>query len=166
MAIPGIDQPETIQVDESIRLRKFDGIYEFALEWYQDEELVYLVDGDRTPYSQERLKRMYEYLDAHGELYFIEALENDTYRPIGDVTFWKEDMPIVIGDGAYRGKKIGQKVIASLVKRGRELGYDCLYVSEIYDYNIASRTCFDHVGFCAYEKTEKGKRYRFELKNE
>lgn len=39
---------------------------------------------------------MYSYLDAHGELYFIEWKENGVWVPIGDVTFWQEDLPIVI----------------------------------------------------------------------
>lgn len=45
MAIEGVEQPEFLQVDEKIRLRKFDGIYDFSFEWYQNEETVYLVDG-------------------------------------------------------------------------------------------------------------------------
>ena len=50
MPIPTIAQPET-------------------LPWYQDGETVWLVDGDRRPYTLERLRRMYEFLDARGELY-------------------------------------------------------------------------------------------------
>ena len=85
MAIQGIEQPALIRIDESLRLRKYDGVYDFALAWYQDEETVYLVDGKREPYTMSRLKGMYEYLNNVGELYFIEALVNDTYKPIGDV---------------------------------------------------------------------------------
>ena len=32
MAIQGIEQPEVIQIDESLRLRKYDGVHDFALE--------------------------------------------------------------------------------------------------------------------------------------
>ena len=106
---------------------------------------------------------MYRYLDNAGELYFIEVLENGTYKPIGDVTFWQEDMPIVIGDPACRGKGIGRKVISALVRRGKALGYDHLAVGEIYDWNEGSRQCFESVGFKAYEKTEKGARYKMAL---
>ena len=160
MAIQGIEQPAVIQIDESLRLRKYDGVHDFALCWYQDEETVWLVDGNRNPYTMERLGGMYRYLDNAGELYFIEILEDGTYRPIGDVTFWQEDMPIVIGDRNYRGKKIGRKVISALIKRGKELGYDHLAVGEIYDWNEGSRRCFESMGFRAYEKTEKGAKYR------
>ena len=161
--IQGIEQPEIIQIDNTLRLRKYDGVHDFALEWYQDEETVYLVDGKRDPYTMERLGGMYRYLNNAGELYFIEALENGTYKPIGDVTFWQEDMPIVIGDRNYRGRKIGRRVVSALVKRGVALGYDHLEVGEIYDWNEGSRRCFESVGFQAYEKTEKGAKYRLLL---
>ena len=161
--IQGIEQPEIIQIDNTLRLRKYDGVHDFALEWYQDEETVYLVDGKRDPYTMERLGGMYRYLNNAGELYFIEALENGTYKPIGDVTFWQEDMPIVIGDRDYRGRKIGRRVVSALVKRGVALGYNHLEVGEIYDWNEGSRRCFESVGFQAYEKTEKGAKYRLLL---
>ena len=163
MAIQGIEQPAIIPIDESLRLRKFDGVYDFALEWYRDAETVYLVDGKCDLYTMERLKGMYEYLNDAGELYFIEVLETDTWKPIGDVTFWQEDMPIVIGDRNYRGKKIGRKVVSALAERGKELGYDHLEIGEIYDWNESSRRCFESVGFVAYEKTEKGAKYRLLL---
>lgn len=163
MAIEGVEQPVMIQVDDKIRLRKYDGIHDFAFNWYQDEETVYLVDGVRRPYSRETLKRMYEYLDKHGELYFIEVMENGTYQPIGDVTFWREDIPIVIGEKTYRGKGIARKVISRLIERGKQLGYDCLYINEIYAYNIASRKCFENLGFQAFEQTDKGSRFRLKI---
>lgn len=159
MAVQGTEQPEIIQIDETLRLRKFDGVFDFALAWYLDEETVYLVDGVKNTYTMERLSRMYNYLDHAGELYFIEILENDIYKPIGDVAFWQEDMPIVIGDPAYRGKKIGRKVISTLVQRGRKLGFEHLCVSEIYDWNEGSRRCFESVGFRAYQRTKKGAKY-------
>ena len=159
MPICGVEQPEILQVDNDIRLRKYDGVYDFAFEWYQDEETVYLVDGVRKPYSRDTLKCMYEYLNKQGELYFIEVSENGEYRLIGDVCFWKDDMPIVIGEKDYRSKGIGKKVISCLIERGRALGYDSLRVNEIYDYNIASRKCFETLGFKAYEKTDKGNRF-------
>ncbi len=153
-------QPDFIRVDEKIRLRKYDGVYDFALQWYQDEETLLLVDGRNEPYTMERLQRMYEYLHQRGELYFIEYLDGDRFVPIGDVTFWQQDLPIVIGNQCYRGRGIGGKVVAALVKRGQSLGYDCLYVHEIYDYNEGSRRCFERAGFLPYEKTEKGHRYQ------
>ncbi|MBR3876247.1 MAG: GNAT family N-acetyltransferase [Clostridia bacterium] len=153
-----------IQIEETLRLRRFDGNYDFAFEWYQDPETVLLVDGKAEPYSHETLTNMYNYLNSKGELYFIEVNENGEWKPIGDVTFWQEDMPIVIGEREYRGKGIGKKVVSALVERGKAMGYDKLYVGEIYDFNICSQKCFESVGFRSYEKTEKGSRYVLNLK--
>ena len=162
MAILGIEQPDVIQIDDTLRLRKYDGNHDFALAWYHDEETVWLVDGKREPYTPEQLTGMYHYLNDMGELYFIEVLE-DTWMPIGDVTFWQEDMPIVIGDPRYRGQGIGTEVISALINRGRSLGYDHLEVEDIYDWNKPSRRCFEKLGFRVYKKTEKGASYSLRL---
>lgn len=162
MPISGIEQPAVLPIDDGLRLRKFDGSFDFALEWYQDTETVWLVDGVKAPYTPEKLERMYRYLDKHGELYWIEVLDG-SWKPIGDVAFWREDMPIVIGDKTYRGQRIGQRVVRALAARGRALGYSELYVNEIYAYNTGSRTCFEHAGFQAYEQSEKGSRFVLEL---
>lgn len=163
MPIPNIVQPDLLPIDDHLRLRKFDNIYDFALEWYQDEETVRLVDGKPNRYDLEHLRQMYEYLDDHGELYFIETLENNVWHPIGDVTFWQTDMPIVIGDRNYRGKGIGRKVIRALIARAHTLGYSRLEVEEIYDFNIGSRKCFESAGFQASHKTERGWQYTLNL---
>lgn len=163
MPIEGVLQPEIIEIDASLRLRRFDGICDFALEWYLDPEMVWLVDGVREPYSLQKLKGMYAYLDKRGELYFIEMLRDGKFMPVGDVTFWQQDMPIVLGDPDVRGKGVGKKVIGALIERGKTLGYDKLFVGEIYDWNIASQKCFMSMGFIPYEKTEKGSKYVLDL---
>lgn len=163
MPIQGINQPEIIQIDKTLRLRKYDGKYDFALPWYQNIDTVFLVDGKKRPYTLDRVLEMYDYLDCHGELYFIEILTNEVYFPIGDVTFSQTDMPIVIGDSKYRNYGIGSRVISALIDRGRSLGFSSLYVEEIYDYNEASQKCFMKNGFVPYEKTEKGRSYRLSL---
>lgn len=166
MAISGIEQPDYLEIEDGLRLRKFEDILPEALEWYQDIETVYLVDGVRVPYTPEKLERMYRYLEKQGELYYIEILENGAFRPIGDVTFWQKDMPIVIGVRAYQRKGIGVKVIRALIRRGRALGYDRLSVNEIYDYNIGSRCCFEKAGFRVCEKTEQGSRLTINLREQ
>lgn len=164
MPIPGFEQPELIPVDETIRLRKYDGVHDFALEWYQDPDMIWMIDNDRSLYDAEKLSRMYRYLNQQGELYWIEALENGVFCPIGDVTFWQEDMPIVIGKPAWRGKGVGRKTVSALIQRGRELGYDKLYVDSIYHYNAASRKCFQATGFVPYQENEKGTSFVLDLK--
>ena len=163
MAILGVEQPEFIPITETLRLRRFDGTADFALSWYQDEALVYLVDGVKKTYDRATLYGMYNYLDRHGELYFIEARAEDAWRPIGDVTFARNDMPIVIGVPEYRGRGIGRRVILALMDRGRQLGFDRLGVREIYDFNTASIRCFTTCGFAPVERTDRGWRYKVKL---
>lgn len=161
MPILGIEQPNIIEIDNYLRLRRYHKENDFALRWYQDEETLLLVDGKYEPYDIDRLNKMYAYLNAKGELYFIEIKKDNCYIPIGDVTFWQEDIPIVIGDKEYRGKGIGKKVIVALVQRAKQLGYALIYVNEIYKYNVSSQKLFENVGFERYEETEKGYSYRF-----
>ena len=163
MPIKGVVQPDIIAIDDCLRLRKFDDEFIFALAWYQDEETNYMVDGKRGIYDFDQLSRMYSYLKNKGEVYFIEIFESGQFQPIGDVTFWQEDIPIVIGVPEYRCRGIGKKVISALIQRGRALGYDQLLIGEIYDWNEPSRRCFESLGLQAYEKTEKGSRYRISL---
>ncbi len=163
MAIQGVDQPEYIQISDDLRLRRYDGTADFAFSWYQDPELVYLVDGVRKPYDRETLYNMYNYLAARGELYFIEARAWNGYAPIGDVAFSETDLPIVIGVPDYRGRGVGRQVILTLMDRGRQLGYETLGVREIYDFNTAPIRCFTSCGFAPVEKTEQGWRYEAKL---
>ena len=156
MPIEGTAQPEILEISPLLRLRRYDGNHDFAFDWYQDPETVWLVDGVRTPYTPEKLRGMYRWLHEHGELYFIEVREEKGFVPIGDVTFWQEDMPIVIGEARYRGRGIGGQVVSALIERGRELGYEELRVSEIYSYNTGSRRCFEKAGFRVLKETEKG----------
>lgn len=159
MPIPGIVQPELIHIDEELRLRKYDGDYLTAKPWYEDTETLMLVNGNDTPYTPERLKKMYDYLEAHGEEYFIELKVNGTFIPVGDVTFWQEDMPIVIGDRSCRGKDVARKVVLALMDRARALGFDHLCVEEIYSYNTASQRLFEGCGFQKDKPTENGYSY-------
>jgi len=166
MLIEEIHQPQVIEIDGIARLRKYKATADFldrAFNWYTDVETVYLVDGVKEPYTYERMKAMYRYLEENGELYIIEVLQDGEYIPVGDVTLMKDDMPIVIGDKSMRGKGLGRKVILALLERCRLLGFSDMRINEIYGFNVASRRCFESVGFNEYEKTEKGSRFIIKL---
>ena len=51
MPIEKIEQPRIIEIDDTLRLRRYDGKFDFAFEWYQDTETVYLLDGVKEPYT-------------------------------------------------------------------------------------------------------------------
>ena len=166
MPIQDIDQPERLSVTERLRLRKYDGTHDFALSWYLDPETVWLVDGDHDLYTPELLDKMYAYQDAHGELYFIEALEDGCWRPIGDVCLSADDFAIVIGERSFRGKGVGRAAASALVSRARALGWSRVRVSDIYDFNAGSRRMFASLGFREEAKTEKGHSYILSLEKE
>lgn len=162
--IQGIEQPNIIQINPNLRLKKFDDHFDFAIHWYQDIETVRLVDGKyATAYDTEQLQRMYNYLNNKGELYFIEIFDENEFIPIGDVTFWQEDMPIVIGEKRYRNCGIGTLVIKTLIERAISIGYKTIYVNEIYGYNEGSKALFLKNGFKSYKKTEQGYSYLLDL---
>lgn len=168
MPLANISQPDILPITPLLRLRKVEeGVYEgahfSALDWYQDLDLVYMVDGVRKPYSEDMLGRMYRYLARHGELYWIEAKspgKDASFVPIGDVTLCVDDLPIVIGNPAYRGKGLGRQVLQALVRRAEALGWQELGVKEIYSFNLPSQRCFQSVGFTPLYPTMKGMRYR------
>ncbi|HFI0344153.1 TPA: GNAT family N-acetyltransferase [Streptococcus suis] len=163
MAIDGVEQPKLLEINKYLRLRKYDGYHDFALIWHQDLELVWLVDGDKEPYSHDLLNRMYDYLSKNGECYFIEILENGQFLPIGDVTLFKDDFAIAIGDRRYWKKGIGTKVLHRMIERAREVGLEEILVEEIYDWNLGSRKLFEKCGFEVVEKTQKGWSYKKNL---
>ncbi|HEM3691778.1 TPA: GNAT family N-acetyltransferase [Streptococcus suis] len=160
MAITGIEQADILEIDKQVRLRRYDGQHDFAFEWHQDLELVWLVDGNKEPYTLDRLNRMYGYLATNGECYFIEILENGQFLPIGDVTLLRDDFAIAIGDRRYWKKWIGTKVLHRMIERAREVVLEEILVKEIYDWNTGSRKLFEKCGFEAVEKTQKGWSYR------
>ena len=106
---------------------------------------------------------MYGYLSKNGECYFIEILEDEKYQPIGDVTLFKDDFAIAIGDRRYWKKGIGTKVLHRMIERAREVGLEEILVKEIYDWNTGSRKLFEKCGFEAVEKTQKGWSYKMIL---
>lgn len=163
MPIKHITQPDIIQISDYLRLRRFHENYMFALPWYQNRHLVDLVDGKKAAlYDEEKLSRMYHYLNNHGECYFIEILEKGDYIPVGDVTFSMDDCPIVIAPD-YQKKGIGLQVIQAWIRRAKKLGYKTVYVRDIYDYNIGSQKLFLKAGFVAYKKTEEGSSYLLDI---
>ena len=149
---------QIIQIDSSLRLVPYflADHRDVALTWYQDVDLVELVDGVRSPYSVKKLNAMYSYLEKHGDLFWIEYREKGEWLPIGDVTLSLENIPIVIGNPTYQHQGLGCKVLKTLIDLARQRGWKELKVQEIYDFNHASRRCFESLGFVESRRTEIG----------
>lgn len=159
-------QPKILPIDEGLRLRAYDGNYLQALPWYLDE-YVYrnsegITDPEQMP-NADYVRRMYEYLAEHGELYFIEVLEDGEFVAIGDVTLKEENLPITIGIAHYRGRGIGKKVMRAILTRAKELGIAKIYGSGVYDYNVASQRLHEALGFKCVAVEGNQKIYELEL---
>ena len=164
MAFEFIKQPDIIDINVELRLRKFDkSEYVKALPWYQNPQVLYFSEGvTDTVYDMDIVNRMYKYLEAIGELYFIEVYESNSWFPIGDVTLSDKNMPIVIGNAKYWGKGIGKNVIGVLLRRARDIGLNKIYIPAIYKYNERSKKLFEAFGFVKVSENEKEE--SFELK--
>jgi GNAT superfamily N-acetyltransferase len=166
MPIEQIKQPDTIQINDWLRLKAYNGKHDFALAWYQDQVVYYNSEGitDEKKIPDERyLDCMYVYLDAVGELYFIEVLENGKYRPIGDTAVKAKNPPIVIGEEVYRGKGIGKLVLQTVINRAREVGISKIHGTIVYDYNTASQKLHESLGYKCVGKSGNELIYELEL---
>lgn len=158
MPIPGIEQPEIIRLSDTYRLRRYDGHYELALVGYRDP-VVYensegIFDEDKIP-GLDYVRGMCQFLDKVGELYFIEALEEGGYVPVGDVTVKEENPPIAIWRGEYRGRGLGTLVMTAVIDRLRELGYKRVRGSTVYKWNENSFKMHRKLGFRVVRETER-----------
>ena len=166
MALKEFEQPEIIDINDSLRLRKYDGHYELFLPGYRDP-VVYqnsegIFDEGRIP-DLDYVKRMCTYLARVGELYYIEAKENGTYVPIGDVTVKEENPPIAIWREAYRGKGVGRLVMEAVIGRLKELGSAKITGSTVYQWNTASQKLHERLGFRRVSEDGKEIVYEREL---
>lgn len=166
MAYKDFNQPNIIYIDDNLRLKAYDGNYEQAIPWYQDEVVYYnsegITDVSKIP-DKNYVKRMYDYLYNHGELYFIEVKENDSFAAIGDVTLKEENPPIAIGVAKYRGIGIGKKVMNAIIKRAKEVGIEKIYGSTVYEYNTASQKMHESLGFKCVEIKDNKRMYELQL---
>ncbi len=107
-----------ISVEGNIRLVPYYPAYDTALAWYQDAQLCKQVDNRDFVYDLPLLKRMYHYLDTHGELFYIE------YRGVlcGDVSLRTTGELAIVICKEYQNKHIGRKVIEKMLELARERG--------------------------------------------
>lgn len=166
MPLDNFEQPEMIEINASLRLRKYDGNYESFLSGYTDP-VVYqnsegIFDDNKIP-DLNYVKGMCEYLSNSGELYYIEIKENNTYKLIGDITIRDENLPIAIWEDAYRGKGIGTLAMQTAIARLKMLGYQRIKGSTVYKWNIASQKMHETLGFVKIKENGNDIIYNLEL---
>lgn len=90
---------------------------------------------------------MYEYLNSIGKLLIIEVFEDGEWVSIGDFTFSKESIQIVIGDRKYRSRGIGTEVMKKIIELAKKEGLERIKGKQVYDYNERSHRMFSGLGF-------------------
>lgn len=164
--LKNFEQPELIELSESLRLRRYDGHFELFLPGYQDP-VVYqnsegIFDESKIP-TLEYVERMCRYLSEVGELYYIEAREGDAFRPIGDVTIMDENPPIAIWFEEYRHRKIGTQVMRAVIRRLKALGYRKITGSRVYQWNLSSQRMHEKLGFLQTGESDTDFIYELDL---
>ena len=166
MPLATVPQPEIIPIREDLRLRKYDGNYALLLPGYQDPYVCRNSEGifdDAKKPDLAYVKGMCEYLDAHGELYYIETLENGAFLPIGDVTVKAENPPIAIWFERFRGRGIGTAVMKAMIDRLRMLGFSKITGSTVYRWNDVSLRMHLSLGFSVISSNKEEHTLELEL---
>lgn len=140
------DEEESIMnnriVDDEIVLVRYYPNYKTTLVWYQDLDLCKQVDNRDTAYDLELLKRMYSYLNKHGDLFYIKYKN----RLCGDVCLQPSGEVNIVIAKPFQNKHIGRRVVNEIIRLAREKDIYELQ-AEIYTFNTQSQKMFQSVGF-------------------
>ena len=94
-------------MDREIRLVPYYRNDAVSLPWYQDPDVCRQVDNRDTPYDLDLLHRMYDFLSAHGDCYYIE------YRGalVGDVTLRDNGEIAIVVCREFQNRHIGRRCV-------------------------------------------------------
>ena len=147
-------------VDGQTMLIPYYPYYKTTLNWYQDPSLCKQVDNRDEVYDLDRLKRMYRYLDRHGDLFYIKYKR----RLCGDVCLQDDGQINIVIIQPFQNKHIGRHVVQTIIKLAYEKQMDHVY-ADIYRFNIQSRRMFEAVGFTKVSDqcTDISDRYEFDI---
>lgn len=164
MPINNIKHPFIIEIDDSLRLLKYNGNYEEALTGYQDPYVYQNSEGifdDTKKPDIDYIKGMFEWLNNNGELYYIQIKAGEDFISIGDVTIKDVNPPITIWYENYRGIGIGTKVMKTVINRLKELGYEKIIGTTVYKWNKSSQRMHEKLGFIKIDENDD--EYIYEL---
>jgi len=129
-------------VDGEITLVPYYPNYKTALAWYQDPELCKQVDNRDTVYDLALLKGMYQYLNRHGDLFYIKYKN----RLCGDVCLQPSGEVNIVISKPFQNKHIGRRVMKEIIRLAKEKQLSSLH-AEIYTFNTQSQKMFQSIGF-------------------
>ena len=106
------------RIDSEIRLIPYYRNDGASLPWYQDLGVCRQVDDRDTPYDLALLHRMYDYLCAHGDCYYIE------YRGalVGDVSLRDSGEIAIVVCKEYQNRHIGRRCVLEMLRLAEEKG--------------------------------------------
>ena len=129
-------------IDEELKLIPYYRNDEASLPWYQDLDVCKQVDNRDEPYDLDLLHAMYDYLNSHGDCYYIEFKET----LVGDVSLRDNAEVAIVVCKEYQNKHIGRRCVEDMLKLAKEKGMDTVKAN-IYSFNEQSRRMFEAVGF-------------------
>lgn len=131
-----------ILITPDLSLIPYYDSYAVALPWYQDPVLCKQVDNRDTVYDLDTLKRMYHYLDTHGDLFYIQ------YQGVlcGDVCLQTTGELAIVLCKTYQNQHLGRAVIQRMLQLAKAKGYPSCW-AHIYTFNAQSRRMFLSLGF-------------------
>lgn len=129
-------------IDSDLTLVPYYPNVDAALPWYQDRELCKQVDDMDGVYTPEMLCGMYNFLNTHGQLYYIR------YRGVlvGDVCLRDNEEVCIVVCRAYQNRHIGRRCIAEMLRLAKEKGLHKVK-AHIYSFNTQSQRMFLSAGF-------------------
>jgi len=154
------DKSEKKYLGESVVLLPYKGVPRKAVEWYENLELQWLVNGLKRPYSEAEITKMYDYQAKLGELYFIGLVTGSGLALVGDCWLSADDFALVIAP-KFQGQGIGSLVLKYFMDLKQNRGDDFMEVQQVYHYNAGSHALFQKHGFkktgsyedyCSYRK--------------
>ncbi len=132
----------TITVNENIKLVPYFENYDTTLKWYEDKNVCKQVDNIDYVYDIDRLQKMYNYLNTHGNLYYIEY-KNEL---VGDISLTDDNEITIVVCKEFQNKHIGRNCVKKILELAKEKGLKSI-TANIYDFNHQSRKMFEAVGF-------------------
>lgn len=142
-----------IEIDNDISLIPYYPNYKASLKWYLDKDVCKQVDNRDEVYDLDLLKKMYNYLNKNGDLYYIKYKG----RLCGDVSLRNSGEIAIVICKEYQNKHIGRKVVSKILEHAKDKGLSECF-AEIYSFNKQSEHMFEAIGF---KKRNEDKYYYF-----
>lgn len=130
------------KVSEEISLVPYFDNFEYTLNWYKDFDVCKQVDNIDFVYDIERLKKMYNYLNENGDLYYIEYKN----KLVGDICLTNDSEITIVICKEYQNRHIGRKCVYEILKIAKEKSFKSVKAN-IYTFNEQSQKMFESVGF-------------------